>query len=158
MLSVFPIRGFRVRLVPLTLLLALVAGCGDGSNELPLALGAEPGVDGAGQVVPTVDISGSWQGSWYSNKTPATGLLANLTVAQNGNDFIGNLEVVGAVLIQGNRPVTGTVFGNKLESDFDSGVAVADCFADIKHRTMTGTYQFRFPFPDEFGHFNMVHD
>ena len=158
MASIFGIRGFRAGFAPLILLLAQLAGCGDSSSGLPLAIGAEPGVNGAGQSVATVDISGLWQGTWYSNKTPATGLLANLTVAQNGNDFIGNLEVVGAVLIQGNRPVTGTVFGTKLDADFDSGVAIADCFADIKHRTMTGTYQFHFPFPDEFGHFTMFHD
>jgi hypothetical protein len=140
-------------------MLALLSGCGDsGPSDLPLATGATPCVDGAGVEVPTVDISGRWQGKWYSNKSPSTGLLANLVLSQNGNDFIGNLEVIGAFLIVGTRPVNGSVCGLKVDGEFDSGVAIADWFADVEGRSMAGTYQFRFPFPDEFGTFNMTHD
>lgn len=155
----FPLGARGVRHAAWVVLLALLWGCGSsGPGDLPLATGAVPGVDGAGNEVPTVDISGRWQGKWYSNKTPSTGLLANLIISQNGNDFIGNLEVVGAFLIIGTRPVDGSVLGLKVDGEFDSGVATADWFADVDGRNMDGTYQFRFPFPDEFGTFNMVHE
>jgi hypothetical protein len=137
--------------------LLVVPGCGSDSNNLPLAIGAEPGVDGSGAEVPTIDISGHWQGKWFSNNGPANGLLANLTISQSRNDFQGNLEVIGAELIVGTKSVVGTVFGTKFDGDFDSGLAVADCFADIEGKHMDGTYQFRIPFNNEFGTFALKH-
>ncbi len=134
------------------------AACGSSGGPLPLAVGAKPGVDGSGVEVPTVDVSGRWQGRWFSSSDPATGLLANLTLAQSGNDFQGNLNVIGAELIPDTRPINGTVFGTKFDGDFDSGLGVADCFADIVGRRMNGTYQFHVPFQNEFGTFNLKHD
>jgi hypothetical protein len=91
------------RLLMGMVLLAGVAGCA--STQPP----------------PTIDITGKWQGTWFSTNQPAGGSgQIEMTVMQTGPRFTGNLLVTGS----GTDPsglLEGFVTGNQVEITVPAG-------------------------------------
>jgi hypothetical protein len=70
------------------------------------------------QPAPTVDISGTWQGTWVSTNQPAGGTgQIEMTVTQAGSKYTGNILVTGGQ----NEPsglAEGFVTGNRWKLPF----------------------------------------
>jgi hypothetical protein len=71
---------------------------------------------------PTVDISGTWQGTWVSANQPAGGSgQIEMTVTQAGSKYTGNILVTGGL----NDPsglTEGFVTGNQVEIAVPAGM------------------------------------
>ena len=70
----------------------------------------------------TIDITGKWQGTWFSTNQPAGGSgQIEMTVRQTGSRFAGNLLVTGS----GTDPsglTEGFVTGNQVEITVPAGL------------------------------------
>jgi len=98
---------------------------------LALASCATTGSDGAKS--PSVDVTGSWVGTftWPYGVSPIT-----LTLRQVGAEVTGDIATTGTAgeMRQGNGPTRGTVSGDALSLTFDGGKA--DLF--VKANAMSG--------------------
>ena len=100
------------RLVLLGLILLGVASCASGPKTDPALMAAEQ---------PTVNVTGTWAGSWvYSPESAGSGQI-KMTMQQTGSKVTGNVEVSGAQMPR-SGPVHALVSGNQLQLLYPTGV------------------------------------
>ena len=94
------------RLLRLLIGAALLASVGCASTQPP----------------PTVDISGTWQGTWVSTNQPAGGNgQIEMTVKQTGSRYTGNILVTGGGFDPSGL-TEGFVTGNQVEISLPAGM------------------------------------
>lgn len=137
---VFSDSSMKIKTVLLSMLICLLSfipiSCsgGGGSNNSP---------------PPTVDITGNWSGSWFS-ENGINGGAVTLDLNQNGSDFSGTINIGGSPcfsagnisgIVSGNNITSGAVFTGSLRVDFDGAVVgneMNGSYATIKGGACTG--------------------
>ena len=86
----------------------------------------------------TVDITGTWSGSWASSNGINNGNISAV-LTQSGTSVIGTLSITGSPCIS-NGSVSGTVSGNNVSFGIISGSDTVEYNATYTSTSMSGTY------------------
>ena len=111
------------RVAPLALVLLLAVGCGDSASGPP----------GESTPGPTVDVTGTWSGTWLSSHGMGGAMSCALT--QTGGHVSGTITIGGSPCfsagnisgtVSANNLDTGALFGGNIEVDFAGTVVGND--------------------------------
>jgi len=86
---------------------------------------------------PTIDITGSWYGFWYSAYSDGGEILLNLS--QNGSKASGTATISGSPCFSGGS-VSGAISGNNFAGSVRAGGIRVDINFTVTNDQMNGTY------------------
>ena len=111
------------KLLAVSMLIALMAGCASGGATAPAASG------------PPANVAGSWSGSFGVGAGSGT---MSMSLQQTGNQVKGEIHIGGRPDMSG--PIAGTVSGNTIQVALTSGYGTSSLM-NVNGDQMTGVYQ-----------------